>query len=80
MGTKTVVETKKTVEIKSITDFRRLLKPVTIFVAIISVIIAAFIISPSNLAVGVITVVSYGILGLFIQQTIYAIFLLRNFL
>ncbi len=79
MGTKTVVETKKTIEFKSLPDFRRLLKPLALFLAFISLLIISYLISPSNLVVGVVTVLSFGVIGLFIHQSIYGFLLFRRY-
>jgi hypothetical protein len=79
MGTKNVVETKKAVEITYLPNFRRLVKPLLIFLAVLSPVLASYLISPSNIVVGVITVVSFGIVGLFIFQTIYGLILFKRY-
>jgi len=79
MGTKNVVETKQTVQLSSLPNFRRLVKPLLIFLAILSLFLAFYLISPSNIVVGAITVVSYGILGIFVLQSIYGVILFKRY-
>ena len=79
MGTKTVVDTKKTIELRYLPDFRRLVKPFALFLAVLSPILASYLISPSNIVVGAITLVSFGIIGLFLFQSIYGLLLFKRY-
>ncbi len=79
MGTKTVVETKNTFKISYLPDFRRLLKRFALFLAVLSPIIFSYLLSPSNIVVGAITFVSFGVIGLFVFQTIYGLILFKRY-
>ncbi|MHA2096204.1 MAG: hypothetical protein ACW98F_16415 [Candidatus Hodarchaeales archaeon] len=79
MGTKTVVETKKTIELRSLPDFRRLVKPLLSFLAVFSVILTSYLISPSNIVVGAVTLISFGVIGLFVFQSIYGLILFKRY-
>ena len=79
MGTKTVVETKKSFEISNLPDLRRLLRKIALFLAVLSPIILSYFLYPSNIVVGIITFVSYGVIALFGFQTIYGLILVRRY-
>ncbi|PWI48567.1 hypothetical protein CEE45_05865 [Candidatus Heimdallarchaeota archaeon B3_Heim] len=79
MGTKTVVETKKKFEISYLPDLRRLLRIFALFLAVLSPIILSYFFYPSNIVVGTITFVSYGVIALFGFQTIYGLILVRRY-
>ena len=79
MGTKTVVETKKSFEISNLPDLRRLLRIFALLLAVLSPIILSYFLYPSNIVVGIITFVSYGVIALFGFQTIYGLILVRRY-